>query len=126
VRRGTGRRLVTVRFDRDKRANVPDGALTLIDLRCDGVHGQASFTLARQDDPLLFRWTCDAPDWATPSQVLSISEKGESTLLVRYLEHPAADPLLEASLRAGSAIVRPVAPRLSVQVRMPKPLRQRR
>jgi hypothetical protein len=71
------------------------------------------FEIQRQDDPQAFRWSREVPGTATPPQLLRILSLDEPTLLLRCLERPRRDPLLETSLAVASRIVRPVAPRLS-------------
>jgi len=51
----------------------------------------------------------------TPAQILRVLSLDEPTLLLRCLERPKRDPLLEKSLAVAWRIVRPVAPRLSNQ-----------
>jgi glucose-6-phosphate dehydrogenase assembly protein OpcA len=105
---------VKVRFVHDKRAGVHDGSITRIELVCDAGDGnRARFELARQEDPTIMRWSSDMPGVSTPTQLLKFASHDEGQLLTRSLERPTRDRLLEASLRVGSAIVRPVAPRLS-------------
>jgi glucose-6-phosphate dehydrogenase assembly protein OpcA len=109
-----GRPKVTVRFDRDSRPNVHDGAITRIELVSDAGNGaQAKFEIARQEDPLTVKWSCNVPGIAVPDQVLRVGAHEEAQLLARSLERPTRDRLLDASLLVASRIVRSVAPRLS-------------
>jgi hypothetical protein len=71
------------------------------------------FEIQRQADPQVFRWSREVPGMPTPPQLLRVHSLDEPTLLLRCLERPKRDPLLETSLHVGSRIVRPVAPRLS-------------
>jgi hypothetical protein len=98
------------RFEQDHRENVRPGGIVRLAIEC----GEARFEIARKDDPQVFQWSREVPGAPVPSQTLRVASLDESTLLVRCLERPKRDRLLEASLLAGSRFVRPVAPRLSV------------
>jgi hypothetical protein len=50
---------------------------------------------------------------ATPPQTLRVGAFEEASLLARCIERPKRDLLFETSLRVGSRIVLPIAPRLS-------------
>jgi glucose-6-phosphate dehydrogenase assembly protein OpcA len=102
---------VVARFEARPRADVPGGTLLRVALECDG----ARFEIARQEDPQVFLWQREAPGAPMPSQTLRIGIPEESTLLIRCLERPRRDPLLERSLHVATRIVRPVAPRLSTR-----------
>jgi glucose-6-phosphate dehydrogenase assembly protein OpcA len=82
-----------------------------VSLGCDG----ARFEIARQDDPQVFLWSREAPGAPVPPQPFRIGIPEEATLLIRCLERPKRDPLLEQSLHVATRIVRPVAPRLSTR-----------
>ena len=73
----------------------------------------ARFEIERQDDPQRLPLVARGPGVATPPQMLRVGAFEEATLLIRCLERPKRDLLLETSLRVGSRIVTPVAPRLS-------------
>jgi glucose-6-phosphate dehydrogenase assembly protein OpcA len=98
------------RFERRSRDDVPAGSILRVALECR----RGRFEIERQEDPCVFRWSRDLPDSAAPPHTLRIAIQGETALLVRCLENPKRDRLLEASLHMGSRIVRPVAPRVSV------------
>jgi glucose-6-phosphate dehydrogenase assembly protein OpcA len=100
---------VTVHVVKDRRENVHDGAVTRFEIVCDG----ARFELARQEDPRILIWSCEGEGICIPSQTLRFGSHEEPKLLARFLERPARDRLLEASLLTGSRIVQSVAPRLS-------------
>lgn len=100
---------VTARFAQRPQDNVRPGGLVRVALEGGG----ASFEIARLEDPATYRWSREVPGAPTPSQVVRVSSHEEASLLIRVLERPKRDALLEASLRVGSRIVRPVAPRLS-------------
>ncbi len=100
---------VTARFAQCPRADVPPGSILRVLIECDG----ARFEIERQEDPQVFRWSREAPGAPMPPQTLRIGIPEEATLLVRCLERPKRDRLLERSLHVASRIVRPVAPRLS-------------
>jgi hypothetical protein len=102
---------VVARFHARPRADVPSGSILRVTLECDG----ARFEIARQEDPQVFLWSREAPGAPLPSQTLRIGIPEESTLLIRSLERPRRDPLLEKSLHVAVRIVRPVAPRLSTR-----------
>jgi glucose-6-phosphate dehydrogenase assembly protein OpcA len=101
---------IVFRFDREDRPEVPCGSLLSVRFECEF----ARFAIERQkDDPNAFRWSREVPGVAAPPQTFRVAIHDESTLLIRCLERPKHDRLLEASLRAGSRAVRPVAPRFS-------------
>ena len=75
----------------------------------------ARFEIERQNDPRVYRWSRDVPRVVTAAQMLRVGAFEESSLLVRCLERPKRDRMFEKSLDFGSRIVRPVAPRLSLQ-----------
>jgi glucose-6-phosphate dehydrogenase assembly protein OpcA len=101
---------VIFHFDREDRPEVPCGTILGVRFECES----ARFAIERQkDDPDAFRWSREVPGVATPAQTFRVAIHDESTLLIRCLERPKHDRLLEASLHAGSRAVRPVAPRLS-------------
>ena len=100
---------VVTRFEQRPQQGVRPGGIVRLALQCKTGH----FEIQRQEDPQAFRWSRDVPDAPTPPQVLRVLSLDEPTLLVRCLERPKRDPLLETSLQVGSRIVRPVAPRLS-------------
>lgn len=101
---------VVFRFDREDRPEVPCGTLCSVRFEC----ASARFAIERQkEDPDSFRWSREVPGVATPPQTFRVAIHDESTLLVRCLERPKHDRLLEASLHAGSRAVRSVAPRFS-------------
>jgi glucose-6-phosphate dehydrogenase assembly protein OpcA len=102
---------VVARFEGRVRADVPPGSILKVTIECEG----ARFEIERQDDPHVFRWFREAPGAPMPPQVLHIGIPEEATLLVRCLERPRRDPLLERSLHVATRIVRPVAPRLSAR-----------
>jgi glucose-6-phosphate dehydrogenase assembly protein OpcA len=100
---------VTARFSQRPQQNVRPGGIVRVALEGGG----ASFEIARLEDPATYRWSREVPGVPTPPQLLRVQSHEESSLLIRTLERPKRDPLLEASLRVGSRIVQPVAPRLS-------------
>jgi len=102
---------VVVRFEQHLRPNVRPGGIVRLAMECPGAH----FQIERLEDPQTFRWSRNLPGVPTPPHVMHVQSVDESTLLVRCLEHPARDALFETSLHVASRIVRPVAPRLSVQ-----------
>jgi glucose-6-phosphate dehydrogenase assembly protein OpcA len=102
---------VVTRFEAKPRADVPSGSLLRITLECDG----ARFEVARQEDPQVFLWSREAPGAPVAPQTLRVGIPEETTLLIRSLERPKRDPLLEKSLHVATRIVRPVAPRLSTR-----------
>lgn len=99
------------RFVRRSRGDVPPGSILGVALEAEG----ARFEVERQDDPCVFRWLRQIAGSPTTSQTFRIEIPDESELLIRCLERPRRDPLLEASLDAASRIVRLVAPRLSAR-----------
>jgi hypothetical protein len=109
--RGKGGAPIRVTFEHEPREDVRAGTVTRVELSC----GEARFEVARQADPLVFQWVCRVPGLVLPSQTYRAAIHDEVVLLVRALERPKRDPLLEASLRAGSRIARPVAPRFSMR-----------
>ncbi len=102
---------VVARFEARARDDVPQGTILRVALECDG----ARFEVVRQADPAVFLWSREAPGAPVPSQTLRIGIPEETTLLIRSLERPKRDPLLEKSLHTATRIVRPVAPRLSTR-----------
>ena len=102
---------VVARFEARPRADVPSGSILRVTLECDG----ARFEIARQEDPAVFQWSREAPGAAVAPQTLRVGIPEESTLLIRSLERPRRDPLLERSLHVATRIVRPIAPRLSTR-----------
>ena len=99
------------RFEQCRRAEVRPGGIVRVAMECPG----AKFEIVRLEDPQTFRWTRDLPGVPTPPHVMHVQSLDESTLLIRCLERPRRDELLETSLHVGSRIARVVAPRLSVQ-----------
>jgi glucose-6-phosphate dehydrogenase assembly protein OpcA len=108
---------VVARFEQRPRADVPPGSIVRVTIECDG----ARFEVERQDDPQVFRWSREAPGAPVPPQTLRIGIPDEATLLMRCLERPKRDRLLEKSLQMAVRIVRPVAPRLSGRAEGPDP-----
>jgi glucose-6-phosphate dehydrogenase assembly protein OpcA len=102
---------VVARFEARARPDVPAGSILRVAIECDG----ARFDIVRQDDPQVFLWSREAPGAPVPPQPLRIGIHEESTLLIRCLERPKRDALLEQSLHVATRIVRPVAPRLSTR-----------
>jgi hypothetical protein len=102
---------VVARFEARARTDVPPGSILRVAIECDG----ARFEIVRQDDPQVFLWSREAPGAPVPPQTLRIGIPEEATLLIRGLERPKRDPLLEKSLHVATRIVRPVAPRLSTR-----------
>jgi glucose-6-phosphate dehydrogenase assembly protein OpcA len=102
---------VVARFVQRQRDDVPPGSLLRVTMECDGVR----FDVERQEDPNVFRWTREAPGAPVPPQTLQVGIPDETKLLIRCLEFPKRDPLLEQSLHVTTRIVRPVAPRLSTR-----------
>ncbi|HEY3821492.1 MAG TPA: glucose-6-phosphate dehydrogenase assembly protein OpcA [Polyangiaceae bacterium] len=100
---------VVTRFEQRPQEGVRPGGIVRLALECK----TGRFEIQRQDDPQAFRWSREVPGTPTPPQLLRILSLDEPTLLLRCLERPRRDPLLETSLLVGSRIVRPVAPRLS-------------
>jgi glucose-6-phosphate dehydrogenase assembly protein OpcA len=100
---------LTARFEQRSQAEVRPGGIVRVAFACEG----AQFELARQEDPQVYRWSREVPGAPVPPQLLRVHSHEESALLVRCLERPKRDWLLETSLHVGSRIVRPVAPRLS-------------
>jgi len=108
---------VVTRFEQRPQKGVRPGGIVRLAIQCK----TGRFEIQRQeDDPQAFRWSREVPGAPTPSQVLRVLSLDEPTLLLRCLERPRRDPLLETSLQVGSRIVRPVAPRLS---NLPPPVR---
>lgn len=101
---------LTARFEAKARTDVRPGVITRIAFEA----GPARFALDRLDDPRTYRWSREVPGVGCPTQTLRVGAFEEPALLGRCLERPKRDLLLETSLRTGSRIVRPVAPRLSV------------
>lgn len=110
---------VVTRFEQQPKQGVRPGGIVKLGILC----ATGRFEVQRQDDPQAFRWSRDVPGATTPPQLLRVPSLDEPTLLLRCLERPRRDPLLETSLQVGSRIVRPVAPRLSNLP--PAPARQR-
>ena len=105
---------VVARFEHVRRSDVWPGAITRVELACK----EARFDVARgTDDPRSYVWTRDLPGFPMPPQTLRVGPFDEAAMLVRCLERPRRDKLLEASLQVGSRVVRPVAPRLSAPPR---------
>jgi glucose-6-phosphate dehydrogenase assembly protein OpcA len=102
---------VVARFEARARADVPSGSILRVAIECDG----ARFEVVRQDDPQVFLWSREAPGAPVPPQTLRVGIPEEATLLIRCLERPKRDALLEKSLHVATRIVRPVAPRLSTR-----------
>ncbi len=100
---------VVTRFEQRPQKGVRPGGIVRLAIRCK----TGSFEIQRQEDPQAFRWSREVPDTSIPAQVVRVLSLDEPTLLLRCLERPKRDPLLETSLQVGSRIVRPVAPRLS-------------
>jgi glucose-6-phosphate dehydrogenase assembly protein OpcA len=101
---------VLTRFEPRLKEGVRPGGIVRLSIQAK----DARFEIARQEDPQVFRWEREVPGVPTPAQLLRIQSLDEITLLVRCLERPKQDPLLEVSLDKGFHIVRPVAPRLSI------------
>ena len=102
---------LVARFEQRARPDVSRGDILRARMECaDGV----CFEIERQDDPQVFRWSREMPGASTPPQLLRVLPVGEAALLVRTLERPKRDRLLDASLQIASRILRPVAPRLSM------------
>ena len=106
---------VSVRFQHKVREGVLPGRIVGLAIECQ----DARFDLEMQADADLFKLSRDLPGVPMPPQLLRVPSHDEHTLLVRSLERPKRDPLFEASLHAGSRIVRSVAPRLSMGPRPP-------
>jgi hypothetical protein len=100
---------VVVRFEQGRRADVPSGTILHVALEADA----ARFEVMRQEDPHILCWSREVPGAPMPPQTVRSVIPDEAKLLVRCLERPKRDPLLEASLHSGSLAVRQVAPRLS-------------
>jgi glucose-6-phosphate dehydrogenase assembly protein OpcA len=100
---------VAGRFEAMPRADVPEGGIVRVTIEADG----GRFDVARNDDPGVFCWSREVPGAPVPPHTLRVTQHTESTLLVRCLERPGRDALLEASVTTAARIVRPVAPRLS-------------
>jgi hypothetical protein len=100
---------VVTRFEQRPQPGVRPGGIVRLAMECK----TGRFEIQRQEDPQAFRWSREVPGAPTPPQVLRVLSLDEPTLLLRCLERPRRDPLLETSLKVGSRIVRPVAPRLS-------------
>jgi glucose-6-phosphate dehydrogenase assembly protein OpcA len=98
-----------VRFEQKPRSDVRPGAITRLVMEA----GRAHFAIERQDDPRVYRWSRDVPGIASPPYTVRVAPFEESSLLARCIERPKRDLMLETSLRTGSRIVMPVAPRLS-------------
>ena len=100
---------LVARFEQKPRANVRAGVITRVVMEA----GEARFAIERQDDPRVYRWSRDIPGVATAPQTLRVGAFEESSLLARFIERPKRDLMFETSLRIGSRIMLPVAPRLS-------------
>jgi len=100
---------VLTRFEQRPQLGVRPGGLVRVSLECSN----GRFEIQRTEDPQAYRWSRDVPAMPTPAQVLRVLSLDEPTLLLRCLERPKRDPLLEKSLYVGWRIVHPVAPRLS-------------
>jgi glucose-6-phosphate dehydrogenase assembly protein OpcA len=98
-----------VRFEQKPRSDVRPGVITRLVMEA----GKARFAIERQDDPRVYRWSRDVPGVSTPPHTMRVGAFEESALLARCIERPKRDLMLETSLRVGSRIVLPVAPRLS-------------
>jgi hypothetical protein len=99
---------MVARFERRERPDVRPGSLLGLSILC----AQASFELERLDDPSVIRWSREVPGAKVPPQTVRIASAEEPAMLIRCVERPTRDPLLEASLHAASRAVRSVAPRL--------------
>jgi glucose-6-phosphate dehydrogenase assembly protein OpcA len=104
---------LSARFERKTRPDVPAGSLLAISFQCRGAH----FDIERLDDPWAVRWSREVPGSQVPPQTLRMTMLDEPSMLIRCIERPKRDPLLEASLHAASRVVRAVAPRLSMPPR---------
>jgi glucose-6-phosphate dehydrogenase assembly protein OpcA len=102
---------VVARFERRDRADVPPGAILSLSLQCR----DSRFEIERLEDPCVVRWSRDVPGTQVPPQTLRVTLADEPSMLVRCVQRPKRDPLLEASLHAASRIVQSVAPRLSMR-----------
>jgi glucose-6-phosphate dehydrogenase assembly protein OpcA len=100
---------LVARFEMKPRGDVRPGVITRIVMEA----GRAHFAVERQEDPRVYRWSRDVPGVTTPPHTLRVGAFEESALLARCIERPKRDLMLETSLRVGSRIVLPVAPRLS-------------
>jgi glucose-6-phosphate dehydrogenase assembly protein OpcA len=112
IGRAGSSKAVTIRVNQEKMEGAHDGAITRIEMACDGPNGEGRFDLVREG-PALLKWSVDAPGVTIPSQTLRFGSHDEAKLLARQLERPSHDALFEASLYAGYRIVQQVAPRLS-------------
>jgi glucose-6-phosphate dehydrogenase assembly protein OpcA len=101
---------VAARFEPRPRSDVAAGSIQYVAFECGGAH----FEIERQADPRVFRWLREVPGAPVSPQMLRVEMHEETALLVRCLEHQDRDRLLETSLRTGSRIARPIAPRLSL------------
>ncbi len=99
------------RFEQKPRADVRPGIVSRLVMEA----GKARFAIERLDDPRVYRWSREVPGVSTPPHTLRVSPFDEAALLARCIERPKRDLLLETSLRVGSRIVLPVAPRLSIR-----------
>ncbi len=114
--RGEGRAEVSLggfqaSFVRHPRSDVPPGSVVRLALESAG----GRFVVERQDDPCVLVWSRAIAGGPVTAQTVRVAIHDEAGLLVRCLERPRRDPLLEASLYAGSRLVRSVAPRLSAR-----------
>ncbi len=99
------------RFEQKPRPDVRPGIVTRLVMEA----GRARFAIERLDDPRVYRWSREVPGVSTPPHTLRVAPFDEAALLARCIERPKRDLLLETSLRIGSRIVLPVAPRLSTR-----------
>jgi glucose-6-phosphate dehydrogenase assembly protein OpcA len=97
------------RFEQKPRKDVRPGVITRVLMEA----GSARFAIERQDDPRVYRWSREVPGVATPPHMMRVGAFEEASLLARCIERPKRDLLFETSLRVGSRILLPVAPRLS-------------
>jgi glucose-6-phosphate dehydrogenase assembly protein OpcA len=103
---------VLTRFEQRPQPGVRPGGMVRLAMECAG----GRFEIQRnEDDPQTYRWSREVPGLQTAPQVLRVLSLDEPTLLLRCLERPKRDPLLEKSLSVAWRIVSPVAPRLSKQ-----------
>jgi hypothetical protein len=105
---GPGRLSVT--FRREDLPGLPSGHLTGI--KMEGAN--CSFRVERhRERPHRFRCAAFVQGDLRSSFEMAIEPQSESYYLARYLENPSKNQLLEASIRAASNIVHPMAPRYS-------------
>jgi glucose-6-phosphate dehydrogenase assembly protein OpcA len=96
-------------FVRRVREDIRPGSVLRVVLESPG----GRFAIERQEDPCVLVWSREVSGGPVTTQTVRVRTDDEAKLLVRCLERSSRDPLLEASLRAGSRIAHPVAPRLS-------------